>query len=70
MLCIGRKVGESIEMTGGITITVLKSRGEYVRIGIDAPKDVRIVRSELTTEDATQRSEDPARTTLGAETNV
>ena len=47
MLVIARKQGESIEIGGGITLTVISIRGNAVRIGIDAPQQTRIVRAEL-----------------------
>jgi carbon storage regulator len=47
MLVLTRKVGEKIQIGDGITVTVLDVKGARVRIGIDAPGDVRIVRGEL-----------------------
>lgn len=47
MLVLSRKQGESIVIAGGITITITKLKGNSVVIGIDAPKDVSIRRSEL-----------------------
>lgn len=48
MLVLSRKEEEKIVIDGRIKITVLKIDGNCVRIGIDAPKDVTILRSELT----------------------
>ena len=50
MLCLTRKAGESIKIGDDITIVIIDSRGQ-VKIGIDAPKDVVILRSELTRRD-------------------
>jgi carbon storage regulator len=47
MLVLSRKYGESIVIDGGITVTVLKMKGTVVQLGIDAPRDVSIRRSEL-----------------------
>ena len=47
MLLLTRRVGESIVIDGGITITVDRLRGRGVRLGIQAPPGVRILRSEL-----------------------
>jgi carbon storage regulator len=47
MLVLRRKVGESIILSGMISISVLAVEGERVKIGISAPADVTIVREEL-----------------------
>lgn len=47
MLSLRRRKGESIRLTGGIRITVLRIGRHDVRLGIDAPADVRITRDEL-----------------------
>ena len=47
MLVLRRKVGESIILDGVISISVLAVEGERVKIGINAPPDVTIVRKEL-----------------------
>jgi carbon storage regulator len=47
MLVLSRKTGEEIQIDGQIKITVVKISGNRVRIGIDAPGDVHIVRQEL-----------------------
>lgn len=48
MLVLTRKLGESIVIDGNITFTVVEIKGKAVRLGIDAPKAVRIHREELT----------------------
>lgn len=50
MLCLARRKGESIKIGDDITIVIIDIRGQ-VKIGIDAPKDVVILRSELTRHD-------------------
>lgn len=47
MLVLRRKVGESIVLAGVINISVLAVEGERVKIGINAPPDITIVREEL-----------------------
>ena len=47
MLVLRRKVGESIIVDGVISISVLAVEGERVKIGINAPPDIIIVREEL-----------------------
>jgi carbon storage regulator len=48
MLVLTRRVGEKIIIGGNITVTVLDGgRGDGVRIGIEAPQDVSIHRSEV-----------------------
>ncbi len=47
MLVLSRKLHEEIRIGDQITIKVLQVKGNRVRIGIDAPEHVRVVRSEL-----------------------
>lgn len=47
MLVLTRKVGESIAIGDGITLTVVKIDGNRVRLGIEAPRDVLIRREEM-----------------------
>lgn len=47
MLVLTRKVGERILVGDDVVITVLDSRGDGVRIGIDAPRGVKIQREEV-----------------------
>ncbi len=47
MLVLTRKPGEKIVIGDNITITVCELEGNKVRIAIDAPRSVRILRSEL-----------------------
>lgn len=50
MLVLTRKPGEKIIIDGGITISVTEVSGGRVRIGIEAPPDISILRGELTTD--------------------
>ena len=47
MLALTRKKGESLIVNNNIEITVLEIRGDQVKIGINAPKDVPIYRKEV-----------------------
>lgn len=47
MLVLSRKTQEQIRIGDNITITVLKVQGRSVRIGIEAPQQVRVVRAEI-----------------------
>ncbi len=47
MLALTRKKGESLVVNNNIEITVLDIRGDQVKIGISAPKDVPIYRKEV-----------------------
>ena len=54
MLVLARKFNESIVIDGGIKITVLEIRGQQIRLGIEAPKEVGIMREELIVESTGQ----------------
>ena len=47
MPVLSRKPGEKVVIGNGITVTVVEVTGNRVRVGIDAPDDVRILRAEL-----------------------
>ena len=47
MLVLTRKVQEQIRIGDEVTVTVLRVKGNKVRIGIEAPGHVRVVRGEL-----------------------
>ena len=50
MLALARKVNESIIVNDNIEITVLEVKGDQIKIGIDAPKNVPIYRKEIYTQ--------------------
>ncbi len=54
MLVLTRKLQEQITIGQDITITVLRVKGNSVRIGIDAPRSVHVVRGELERHEPTQ----------------
>jgi carbon storage regulator len=47
MLVLSRRANQSIVISGDIVVTVLDIRGDHVRIGIRAPRDVTIHREEV-----------------------
>jgi carbon storage regulator len=55
MLVLSRKKNESIVINDDITIVVVEIRGDKVRLGVEAPKEVPVHRREVF--DAIQRSE-------------
>src|SRR5262245_6565565 len=50
MLVLTRKYQEKIRIGDNITITVLRTKGKAVRLGIEAPMDVPVIRGELSFE--------------------
>ena len=59
MLILTRRVGESLMIGDDVTITVLGVKGNQVRIGVKAPKEVAVHREEILTriEEASAESE-------------
>jgi carbon storage regulator len=51
MLVLSRKEGERLVIGDNITLVISKIAGNRVTIGIEAPKDVKIMRSELQTDE-------------------
>lgn len=47
MLVLSRKLNESIIINGNIRVTIVGIRGNHVRVGIEAPGSVPIIREEL-----------------------
>jgi carbon storage regulator len=47
MLILTRRVGETLMIGGDVAITVLGVKGNQVRIGVKAPKDVAVHREEI-----------------------
>ena len=47
MLVLSRKLGEKVRIGDRIVVTVLKVQGSTVRLGIEAPAEVRVLRAEL-----------------------
>ncbi|ASS73936.1 carbon storage regulator [Tumebacillus algifaecis] len=47
MLVLSRKAGESIRIGDEVTVTVLEVKGDQIRLGIEAPKHVKVHRQEV-----------------------
>jgi carbon storage regulator len=47
VLILSRRAGDSLMIDGGVRIVVLGVEGTSVRLGIDAPTDVRVMRGEI-----------------------
>lgn len=53
MLVLTRKENESIIIDGGIVVTVLSTKKGKMKLGIEAPKEVNIVRAEIADKEET-----------------
>ncbi|MBI1309750.1 carbon storage regulator [bacterium] len=61
MLVLARRSGQEITIAGGtVRVTVLGVSGGRVRLGIQAPQDMPVVRSELLPNDALLAGKDPS----------
>lgn len=47
MLILSRKINEKIKIGNEITISIIEIRGDQVKIGVEAPKDVKVFRQEV-----------------------
>lgn len=47
MLVLTRRAGESVMIGDDVVITVLEARGDVIRLGIQAPRDVQVHREEV-----------------------
>ena len=50
MLALSRKKGEAIVINNNIEVTILEIKGEQVKLGINAPKEVPVYRKEVHTQ--------------------
>lgn len=54
MLVLSRREHERIKLGDAIVVTVVQVAGDRVRLGIEAPSEIRILRSELEPQDASE----------------
>ena len=52
MLVLSRKVGDKLVIDGNITVEIVKIQGNRISLGIVAPSNVKILRGELTEQQA------------------
>ena len=59
MLILSRKAGETLMIGDEVTVTVLGIKGNQVRIGINAPKEVSVHREEIYRRIASEKEKSP-----------
>ncbi len=47
MLILSRKIDEKIKIGSDITLTIIEIKGDQVKIGVEAPKNVKVFRQEV-----------------------
>lgn len=60
MLVLSRRESQRIQLGNSIVVTIVRVKGDRVRLGIEAPNDVRVLRGELEPEPAPQAKLMPA----------
>ena len=66
MLILTRRVGETVMIGNEVTVTVLGVKGNQVRIGVNAPKDVAVHREEIYERIKREEEGDPSPHVSGA----
>lgn len=61
MLVLSRKIDEKIRIGEDVVLTILENKGGRVKIGLEAPTNIRIVRTELDANAPTDPPSVPAR---------
>ena len=59
MLILTRRVGETLMVGDEVTVTVLGVKGNQVRIGVNAPKEVAVHREEICQRIQKEKDEEP-----------
>lgn len=65
MLVLSRKIGEKLMIGDDVVLTINRISGNRVAIGIEAPRDVRIVRGELSKHQVTPNGAAPKSSAMG-----
>ena len=60
MLILTRRVGETVMIGNEVTVTILGVKGNQVRVGVNAPKDVAVHREEIYERIKREEGQDPA----------
>jgi carbon storage regulator len=66
MLILTRRIGETVMIGDEVTVTVLGVKGNQVRIGVNAPKDVSVHREEIFERIKREEDGDPSAQGSGA----
>jgi carbon storage regulator CsrA len=70
MLVLSRKLNQEIVIGDGIKVRILKIKGNTVRLGIDAPRDVKVIRGELPVQQDLPKSPEANAKPVAAEPSV
>lgn len=65
MLILTRRIGETITIGDNVTVTVLGVKGNQVRVGVNAPKEVAVHREEIYDRIKREEAQHPAARPLG-----
>ena len=68
MLVLSRRIGESVVIGNDVVVTILEVRGDIIRVGIQAPRDVPVHRQEVfeAIEEANRSAASPDSTAVNA----
>ena len=70
MLILTRRINESLIIGDNVTVTILGLKGNQVRIGVDAPRDVAVHRQELAQKQESAVDDGSSESSYDAEENA